>query len=83
MTPQDARQAVAAALTAIVPDADIDGLADDASLRDELELDSLDFLSFVEQLSTRAQVRIDETDYPALATLGSSVAFVVERATGT
>lgn len=80
MTPQDARRAVAAALTAIVPDADIDALDDDAPLRDELELDSLDFLSFVEQLSTRSQVRIDETDYSALATLGSSVAFVVDRA---
>ncbi len=49
-------------------------------LRDEFELDSLDFLSFVEQLSTRAQVRIDESDYPALATLGSSAAFVADRA---
>ena len=57
MNAQDAREAVASALTAIVPDADIDSLPEDASLRDELELDSLDFLSFVEQLSTRAQVR--------------------------
>jgi acyl carrier protein len=79
MNAQDARAAVAAALTAIVPDADIDALPEDAALRDELELDSLDFLSFVEQLSTRAQVRIDETDYPELATLGSAVAFVVGR----
>lgn len=79
MNAQDARAAVAAALTAIVPDAQIDTVPEDAPLRDELELDSLDFLSFVEQLSTRAGVRIDETDYPALATLGSSVAFVVDR----
>ena len=80
MTPQDARQAVAGALTEIVPDADLDTIPEDASLREELELDSLDFLTFVELLSSRTQARIDETDYPQLATLGSSVAFISERA---
>jgi acyl carrier protein len=80
MTPQDARQAVAGALTEIVPDADLDTIPEDASLREELELDSLDFLTFVELLSSRTRARIDETDYPRLATLGSSVAFISERA---
>lgn len=80
MNPQQAREAVAGALTDIVPDADIDAIPQDGVLREELELDSLDFLSFVELLSSRAQVRIDETDYPRLSTLETSVAFVVERA---
>ena len=80
MTPQEARQAVAGALTEIVPDAEIDAIPDDASLREELELDSLDFLTFVELLSSRTRARIDELDYPRLATLGSSVDFLTERA---
>jgi len=79
MNPHDARSTVADALTEIVPDADVDAFPADAPLREELELDSLDFLTFVELLSSRAQVRIDELDYPRLATLDSSVAFLVER----
>ncbi|MCB8957990.1 MAG: acyl carrier protein [Nocardioides sp.] len=79
MTPQDARRTVADALIEIVPDADVDAFPASAPLREELELDSLDFLTFVELLSSRARVRIDEMDYPRLATLDSSVAFLVEQ----
>ncbi|HEU5036543.1 MAG TPA: hypothetical protein VFT70_06050 [Nocardioides sp.] len=79
MNTHDARLAVAEALVEIVPDANVDAIPDGARLRDELELDSLDFLTFVELLSSGAHVRIDEMDYPRLATLDSSVAFVVER----
>ena len=70
---------MADALIEIVPDADVDALPPSAPCARELELDSLDFLTFVELLSSRAQVRIDEMDYPRLATLDSSVAFLVEQ----
>jgi len=50
--------------------------ADDTAFRAELELDSLDFLSFVEQLSSATGVRIDEDDYPRLRTLRSCVEFL-------
>jgi hypothetical protein len=72
----DARAAVTAALLGIVPDADLDAIGEDGVLRSELELDSLDFLSFVEQLSTSTGRRIDEDDYPALRTMRSSIAFL-------
>ena len=47
-----------------------------ASFRSELELDSLDFLSFVEHLSAATGVRIDEDDYPDLVSMATSVAFL-------
>jgi acyl carrier protein len=72
----DARTAVTAALLRIVPDADLEAIGDDGALRSELELDSLDFLSFVEQLSATTGRRIDEDDYPALRTMRSSIAFL-------
>lgn len=72
----DARAAVAAAVRAIVPDADLETLDDDELLREAFELDSLDFLSFVEGLSTRTGIRIEEADYPRLATMADSVAFL-------
>lgn len=78
LTTEDARGAVAFALHQIVPDADVDALHDDTDLRDALELDSLDFLSFVELLSNRTGRRIDEDDYPRLQTLGSSIEFLTE-----
>jgi acyl carrier protein len=63
-------------LREIAPDSDPDTLADDADLRDSLELDSLDFLNFVEELAQRSGRRIDEDDYPKLATLASGAAFL-------
>ena len=54
-------------------------LAPDADLRDTLGLDSLDFLSFIETLSERTGRRIDEDDYPQLATLASAVKFLADR----
>lgn len=76
MDETDARAAVTAALLRIVPDADLDAVGDDGVLRTELELDSLDFLSLVEQLSETTGRRIDEDDYPALRTMRSSIAFL-------
>lgn len=51
-------------------------LAPDADLRDALELDSLDFPNVVEAFSDRTGRRIDEDDYPRLATLGDAVDFL-------
>ncbi len=43
----DSRTAVIASLAVIAPETDFDSLAPDADLRDELDLDSMDFLNFV------------------------------------
>ncbi|MGZ8735779.1 MAG: hypothetical protein ACXWXO_00705 [Nocardioides sp.] len=48
-------------------------------MRQTYELDSLDFLGFVELLSERSGVRIEEEDYPALRSLESITAFLQER----
>ena len=79
-TPDQARALLEHAVRRVVPDADLSSLPPGADLRRELELDSLDFLGIVEQLSQDARVRIDEDDYPALATVESAVAFLLARA---
>ncbi len=76
MTPEQARQTIKDILREIAPDGDPDTLPDDADLRDSLELDSLDFLNFVEELAQRSGRRIEEDDYPKLATLASGAAFL-------
>jgi acyl carrier protein len=80
ITAEDTREMVGAAVRRIVPDADIAGLDPDADLRQTFELDSLDFLSFVELLSKSSGVRIDEEDYPELRTLTTVTAFLAGRA---
>ena len=79
LTTTDARAAVGTALRRIVPDADLDALGDETIFRAELELDSLDYLSFVEVLSEATGVRIDEDDYPRLVTMASSIEFLTSR----
>ncbi|HEY5355759.1 MAG TPA: acyl carrier protein [Streptosporangiaceae bacterium] len=79
MTPEQASKTIKSVLGEIAPDADLDALSPDADLRDTLGLDSLDFLNFVEMLSERSGKRIDEDDYPQLATLASGVAFLSGR----
>lgn len=66
-------------LARIVPDADFTALGPDDEFRDALELDSLDFLSFIETLSERAGIRIDDEDTPKLTTLSDSADFLITR----
>jgi acyl carrier protein len=79
LTAQAARDAVADAVLEIVPDADVDSLDYDEPIRDAFELDSMDFLTFVETLSARAGVRIEESDYPQLTTMADCVAFLTDH----
>jgi len=79
VTRTQARQAIEEVLREIAPDADVDNLPPDANLRDWIELDSLDFLNFVEALGKRSGLRIDEDDYPQLATMASGAEFLAGR----
>jgi acyl carrier protein len=80
MTPQRAEAAIKESLAQVAPDADTEALAPGADLRETLELDSIDFLRFIEILSKNTGTRIDEDDYPQLANLASAVTFITEHA---
>lgn len=79
MTPDQARRVIEEALAQIAPDVDIGGITPDTDLRDDLGLDSMDFLRFVEILSERTGKPIAEDDYPQLATLASAIKFLAGR----
>ncbi len=82
MTPEQAESAIDEALGQVTPGTDVTNLPADADLRDTLELDSLDFLRFVEILSERTGERIDEDDYPHFATKAGAVKFLAGRSPG-
>jgi acyl carrier protein len=73
------REALLAALRRIAPEADPAGLAGDVPLREELELDSMDFLTFVVAIHERLGAVVPEADYPRLATLDGAVAYLQSR----
>ena len=79
ITTTEAQDMVASAVRRIVPDADVVTVPPDADLRQTFELDSLDFLSFVELLSQESGIRIEEDDYPELRSLATCTAFLQGR----
>lgn len=76
MKEQDARQALQAAISQVVPDVEPDDLEGRARLRQDLELDSLDFLHLVETIAKTTGVDIPERDYPAVATVDGLVNYL-------
>ncbi len=57
-------------------DAEFDDLDPDQPLRDQLDLDSMDFLDIVMELRKRYKLQIPEEEYPELATLTSCVNYL-------
>jgi acyl carrier protein len=82
MNSDQARTAIADALAAIAPEVDLADVDADGDLREQLDLDSMDFLSLVVRLHETTGVEISEDDYPAFDTLSSAVGFLVARSTG-
>lgn len=76
MNKQDARAAVNDALAQIAPDVELGDLDSSARLRQDLELDSLDFLRLVETLANTTGVDIPEKDYSAVATVEQLVSYL-------
>ena len=79
MTGAEIKEVVLDILANIAPDEDLSGLADDVPFRDQLELDSMDFLDIVMELRKRYRVQIPEEEYPQLASMASTMAFLEPR----
>ena len=63
-------------LSRIQPDEDLSGLVDDVPFREQLELDSMDFLDIVMELRKRHRIQIPEDDYLQLASMNSTVTYL-------
>jgi acyl carrier protein len=82
MTSEQICAKVIAVLGNIAPELDAASLAPKAELRDQLDLDSMDFLNFALGLHTAFGIDIPEVDYRKLATLDGCVAYVAARIAG-
>src|SRR5688500_9373204 len=79
MSPPEIRSEILDILSDIAPDEDLSPLADDKPFREQLELDSMDFLDIVMELRKRHRIQIPEADYQHLASLASTVAYLEPR----
>jgi len=71
MTREAIVQAVIDIIKEIVPDEDCSALDPRRNLREQLQLDSMDFLDVVMELRKQYGIEVPEADYPKLATLAS------------
>ena len=76
MTREQIGQAIITIITDVVPDQDCSSLNAEKPLREQLELDSMDFLDIVMELRKRYGVEVPEAEYPKLATLKSCIDYL-------
>ena len=79
MTKEQIRDTILEIVAQITPDEDLSNLKSDVPLREQLELDSMDFLDIIMELRKRYGIEVPENDYMELATLDGSVAYLEPR----
>jgi acyl carrier protein len=83
MTENDFRNEILSVLTTIAPEVESDDIHDDMLLRDQVDLDSMDWLNFLIGIHKRLDVDIPESDYASLRTLTDVVRYVQQHQTAT
>ena len=76
MTRDEIKGAILDIIREINDEEDLDNLKDDQPLRDQIDLDSMDFLDIVMELRKRYKVQVPEEDYGELATMDSCVNYL-------
>lgn len=76
MSKEEIREIIYNIIKEIVPDEDLSSLDDSKAIRDQIELDSMDFLDIVLELRKRYKVDVPEEDYPKLASINGCVEYL-------
>ena len=79
MTTQEVRQKVVDIIADIAIDDDVTTIDDGSPLREQLDLDSMDFLDIVMELKKRHKIEVPQEDYPQLATMDSCVQYLTPK----
>ena len=79
MTEAEIRTRIFTGLALVAPEANFDDLPADENLREELDIDSYDFLSFLIWLNEDLGVEIPESDYEKLTTLDDLIRYLSAR----
>lgn len=76
LTNEQVRQKVLDIIADIALDDDVTTIKDEVALRDQLELDSMDFLDIVMELKKRHKIEVPQEDYPRLVSMASCVEYL-------
>lgn len=79
MTEEDVKKIVLDIIAEIAPDEDLSDVKPDVLLREQLELDSMDFLDIVMELRKKHGIEVPEADYPKLESLNSCAEYLVPK----
>lgn len=79
MTSDEIRAILLKCLTDVAPDIADEDIEDDADLRDELDLDSMDILRWVQGIHKALGVEIPEEDYGKIASFEDAISYVAAR----
>ena len=77
MSAEEIRQVILDILARIAPDEDLSALEDDIPFREQMELDSMDFLDIVMELRKQYRIQIPEEEYSNLATMAGTVRYLM------
>ncbi|MFP4282783.1 MAG: acyl carrier protein [Opitutales bacterium] len=79
MTKEECKQIVLDIIEEIAPDEDLSNVDPSVRLRDQLDLDSMDFLDIVMELRKKHGIEVPEEDYPQLASLDSCAEYLTPK----
>ncbi len=79
MDASEIRAVIVDIIADIAPDEDLSSINDAERIRDQVDLDSMDFLDIVMELRKQHSVEVPEEDYKELATLDSCVAYLTPK----
>ncbi|MDH4132021.1 MAG: acyl carrier protein [Gemmatimonadota bacterium] len=82
MTREEIRAAVLDAIVAVVPGTRQSDIKDETPIRDQLDMDSMDFINFVVELDERLAVAVPESDYGRLATVNGCIEYLARTLAG-
>ncbi|MGA9432638.1 MAG: acyl carrier protein [Roseobacter sp.] len=79
MTNDPIQTAILMQLYANAPDIDINDINPSADLRDEFDIDSMDFLNLITALGKRYDLQMPEADYEQMRSLTDLVKYLQEK----
>jgi acyl carrier protein len=79
LTNEEVRSKVLDIIADIALDNDVTGIKDEVALREQLDLDSMDFLDIVMELKKRHKIEVPQEDYTRLASMQSCVEYLAPK----
>ena len=79
LTNEEVRTKVLDIIADIALDDDVTTIKDEVALREQLDLDSMDFLDIVMELKKRHKIEVPQEDYTRLASMQSCVEYLAPK----